>query len=116
MTEDLTTLETIDNAINALESAVDESATNEDNIDNGADTKSEETPTVEQLQTIVNEQGARIEQLINQMGKMVTLYGARLSNQTGKVESMKSLKVEETFEDDPSGTEDIPLLNDIKLS
>lgn len=97
--------------IDAIE--VDNNTNSTENNTDG-DGSSLKNPDIAAMQESITAQAAQIDALTKQLGRMVTMYGARLSGENSTVESFKTLKVEETFEDPK--TQDIPLLSDIKLS
>ena len=102
--------EKVNDALDQLESKLDELSQSEDNNANAAeDAKAQEEPTatVEDLQRLIDEQNATIDKLTGIMGKMVTRFGAQVNDSTG-----------ENVNTNLDGGEDDdrpPLLSEIKL-
>lgn len=104
------TIDDIAAKIDAIE--VDNNTNSNENNTDG-DGSNLKNPDIAALQESITVQAAQIDALTKQLGRMVTMYGARISGENSTVEGFKTLKVEETFEDPK--TKDIPLLSDIKL-
>lgn len=109
--EEIPNIESIAASIDALE--VDNNANQAENIGDG-DGLNLKNPDIAVMQETITEQAKKIEQITKQLGRMVKLYGARISEEQSTVEEFKSLKVEKTFDD--SVSENVPSLDEIKLS
>lgn len=102
--------ENVINALDQLESKLDELSQSEDNDANAAEdasTQEEPTATVEDLQNLIDQQNATIEKLTGIMGKMVTRFGAQVNDGTG--ENVNTNLSDGADDDRP------PLLSEIKL-
>ena len=102
--------EKVNDALDQLESKLDELSQTEDNNANAAeDAKEQEEPTatVEDLQNLIDQQNATIEKLTGIMGKMVTRFGAQVNDGTGENVN--------TNLNDGADDERPPLLSEIKL-
>lgn len=108
--EEIPNIESIAASIDALE--VDNNANQAENIGDG-DGLNLKNPDIAAMQETITEQAKKIEQITKQLGRMVKLYGARISEEQSTVEEFKSLKVENTFDD--SVSENVPSLDEIKL-
>lgn len=102
--------EKVNDALDRLESELDELSQSEDNNANAAEDaekQEEPTATVEDLQNLIDQQNATIEKLTGIMGKMVTRFGAQVNDGTGENVN--------TNLNDGADDERPPLLSEIKL-
>lgn len=102
--------EKVNDALDQLESKLDELSQSEDNNANAAEdaeTQEEPTATVEDLQNLIDQQNATIEKLTGIMGKMVTRFGVQVNDGTGENVN--------TNLNDGADDERPPLLSEIKL-
>lgn len=102
--------EKVNDALDQLESKLDELSPTEDNNANAAEDaekQEEPTATVEDLQNLIDQQNATIEKLTGIMGKMVTRFGAQVNDGTGENVN--------TNLNDGADDERPPLLSEIKL-
>ena len=91
-----------------LSAKLDELGASVDNATQDASAQSaEEAPEIEALKATISQQQATIDKVIEQMGKMVLLYGARISENATDIKDSLA-----------SPDDDIPeiTLEDIKLS
>lgn len=97
--------------LDAIISKIDNVTNTEDNntveVVEDAQGQEEPTTTVDELREVIAEQDMKIDKLLDAMGKMVTRYGAQVSDDGAGDISNTSL--------DDSGDTDIPLLSDLKL-
>lgn len=102
--------EKVNDALDQLESKLDELSPSEDNNANAAEDaekQEEPTATVEDLQNLIDQQNATIEKLTGIMGKMVTRFGVQVNDGTGENVN--------TNLNDGADDERPPLLSEIKL-
>lgn len=96
--------------LDAIISKIDNVTNNEDNntVDDAEDAQGQEEPTasVDELREVIAEQDKKIDKLLDAMGRMVTRYGAQVSDDSREEISNTSLDDSE---------DEIPLLSELKL-
>ena len=113
ITEDSEPVKTIDD----ITAMLDEQSSTEDNNADGTANSAEEVPTVEALQREIETLRNDYSKIVDAMGRMVTMYGAKIGDNSKPqgVEAFKGAsKVEQTFPDSITVDGVIPL-SEIKL-
>lgn len=101
--------ESVNAALDDIESKLDSvTETKDNNTEVTEDAEGQEDPTVAELRKMLDDQNSTIDRLTAIMGKMVTKFGAQVSDS-------EEISNTDLSGDAENGESDVPLLSDLKL-